>query len=60
MSARDTGWFKSSYSNAGGDQCVECRAVVDRVSVRDSKNPAGGVLRVSAASWSAFTARLKR
>ncbi|ATE57546.1 DUF397 domain-containing protein [Actinosynnema pretiosum] len=60
MPTRDTGWFKSSYSNAGGDQCVECRATVESVSVRDSKNPEGGALRVSTASWAAFTARLKR
>ncbi|WP_440901993.1 DUF397 domain-containing protein [Actinosynnema sp.] len=28
--------------------------------MRDSKNPEGGALRVSTASWAAFTARLKR
>ncbi|GAA2663343.1 MULTISPECIES: DUF397 domain-containing protein [Actinosynnema] len=53
-------WFKSSYSGAANDQCVECRLADENASVRDSKNPAGGVLRVSATAWTAFTARLKR
>ncbi|AXX34017.1 hypothetical protein APASM_6652 [Actinosynnema pretiosum subsp. pretiosum] len=39
---------------------MECRATVEAVSVRDSKNPEGGALRVSAASWAAFTAHLRR
>ncbi|MGQ0839142.1 DUF397 domain-containing protein [Actinokineospora sp.] len=52
---RDTGWFKSSFSNGGGDQCVECRiAVGTPVRVRDSKNPAAGSLRLPPAAWSAF------
>ncbi|GGP57296.1 DUF397 domain-containing protein [Saccharothrix coeruleofusca] len=56
----DTGWFKSSRSNAGGDQCVECRIVAGHgVGVRDSKNPGGGVLRVGPVAWSSFVTALK-
>lgn len=45
-------WRKSAASNSGG--CVEV-AVADRsVLTRDSKNPDGPVLRVSAAAWAAF------
>jgi hypothetical protein len=57
---RDTGWFKSSRSNGGGDACVECRITAERgVGVRDSKNPGGGALWVGPAAWSGFLAHLK-
>ncbi len=56
---RDTGWFKSSRSNGGGDQCVECRVVPGQVGVRDSKNPAAGAFWVGPAAWSAFVAEIK-
>ncbi|MBY8849959.1 DUF397 domain-containing protein [Saccharothrix longispora] len=57
MTERDTGWFTSSRSNGGGDQCVECRLLADRVGVRDSKNPGGGALWVGPAAWEAFLRR---
>lgn len=37
---RDTGWFKSTFSTSGGDNCVEVRFVGSGSRVRDSKNPA--------------------
>ncbi len=37
---RDTGWFKSTFSTSGGDNCVEVRFTGDGARVRDSKNPA--------------------
>ncbi|TCP57357.1 uncharacterized protein DUF397 [Tamaricihabitans halophyticus] len=47
-------WRKSSYSNGGGE-CVETAALDEAmVAVRDSKNPAGGVLffpRTALNSW---------
>ncbi|WP_068797908.1 DUF397 domain-containing protein [Pseudonocardia sp. HH130630-07] len=51
----DTGWFKSSRSNGGGDQCVECR-IIDGVGVlvRDSKNRDAATLRFTPDEWSAF------
>jgi hypothetical protein len=52
---RDTGWFKSSRSNGGGDQCVECRIVRDAgTGVRDSKNPDAGQFWVAPSAWSRF------
>lgn len=54
----DTGWFKSSYSNGGGDQCVEVRVTDGGVGVRDSKAPAGGRLRADSRAWTAFLAQL--
>ncbi|HEX3781922.1 MAG TPA: DUF397 domain-containing protein [Pseudonocardiaceae bacterium] len=50
----DTGWFKSSYSNAGGDQCVEVRMRLgEGATVRDSKAPTRGI-RVDSRAWTAF------
>lgn len=62
MTTESPRWFKSSYSNNGGN-CVEvatnlvpARGVVP---VRDSKVPAGPVLRVPAASFANFVAGVK-
>jgi len=52
-------WRKASYSNAGGN-CVEVADVDDGGrAVRDSKDPAGPVLRFAAAGWAAFTAGVR-
>lgn len=53
---RDSGWFKSSYSDSGGDQCVEVRMVDTVVGVRDSKCPDGGAVWLPLTSWVAFVA----
>lgn len=48
-------WRKSSFSNDQGDDCVEVAGLAHGgKAVRDSKNPAGAVLRFTAAEWSAF------
>jgi hypothetical protein len=48
---RDTGWFKSTYSGAGNDNCVEVRLTPDTVRVRDSKAPTAGQVWLSSAAW---------
>jgi hypothetical protein len=48
---RDTGWFKSSVSNSGGDSCVEVRITDRTVHLRDTKNRDAGMLEVSPAAW---------
>lgn len=62
MTTESPRWFKSSYSNNGGD-CVEVAANLVAahgvVPVRDSKVPAGPVLRVPAASFVSFVAGVK-
>lgn len=49
-------WFKSSYSDGGGGQCVEVAPCphATAIHIRDSKNPGGPVLTVTAAAWSSF------
>ncbi|QKV92485.1 DUF397 domain-containing protein [Streptomyces sp. NA02950] len=47
---------KSSYSN-GDYECVEVATnVPNTVVIRDSKNPAGPIVRCSPAAWMAFSA----
>jgi hypothetical protein len=52
-------WFKSSYSDSGGGNCVEVayeapHGHVAAIHIRDSKNPTGPTLRVSPGAWGAF------
>ncbi|WP_081706521.1 DUF397 domain-containing protein [Nocardia sp. CNY236] len=48
-------WFKSSHSG-DGEACVEVAWLgVGRVGIRDSKNPTGPALIVTAGEWRMFT-----
>jgi hypothetical protein len=48
-------WRKASRSGAQGDNCVEVAInVLGVVAVRDSKEPDGGMLIVSAEEWRGF------
>ena len=50
-----TNWRKS-HRSGGGDNCVEVAFAGDgMVGVRDSKNPAGPILKFTPAEWVAFT-----
>ncbi|MGW0813774.1 DUF397 domain-containing protein [Streptomyces viridiviolaceus] len=51
-------WFKSSYSGGNATECVEAAFVPPEVLIRDSKQPEGPWIRVSARAWDRFvTAR---
>lgn len=50
-------WRKSSRS--GDTNCVEVAVTGPAVLVRDSKDPAGGVLEFSPASWAGFIRSLR-
>lgn len=57
-------WRKSSYSNGTGGSCVEIAVLTGvpgehDVAVRDSKDPRGPALTVTARQWCAFTAAIK-
>jgi hypothetical protein len=52
-------WRTSSHSGGNGN-CVEVAANLPGIiAVRDSKNPAGPELILSAATWAAFTAAIR-
>ncbi|MFD5375309.1 DUF397 domain-containing protein [Streptomyces griseoincarnatus] len=44
-------WFKSSYSDTEGGQCVEVAPATAVVHVRDSKVEAGPILTISREAW---------
>ncbi len=50
---RGLAWRKAS-SSVGNGACVELAPIEGMVAVRDSKDPAGPVLRYTAAEWNAF------
>jgi hypothetical protein len=52
-------WIKSSYSNPSGN-CVEFAKGPDKVLVRDSKNPDGGIIEVAPNTWREFVAAVKQ
>lgn len=62
MTTESPRWFKSSYSDNGGD-CVEAAAnlVASRgiVPVRDSKDPSGPVLDLPVGAFASFVAGVK-
>ena len=47
-------WFRSSYSDSEGAECVEVALGPDAVRVRDSKDRGGPALAVSPTAWAAF------
>ncbi|MER7056789.1 DUF397 domain-containing protein [Streptomyces sp. NPDC000351] len=54
----DLNWFKSSHSGGNTTECVEAAFVPSGVLIRDSKQPEGPCLSVSASAWRCFlTAR---
>ena len=58
-------WRKSSYSNGAGGSCVEIAVLTPAagnehaIAVRDSKDPHGPALTVTARQWRGFTAAIK-
>ncbi|MFJ2956726.1 DUF397 domain-containing protein [Streptomyces sp. NPDC087270] len=49
-----TTWFKSSYSDGSGNNCVEVAPLTRAVGVRDSKDKAGPALLVTPVAWASF------
>lgn len=52
-------WRKSSRSGSQGGDCVEVAALARMVALRDSKDPAGPVLRLSSGGWAALLNEIK-
>ncbi|MEU6930601.1 DUF397 domain-containing protein [Streptomyces sp. NPDC046374] len=56
----DATWFKSSYSDGDGDNCVEVLDDIPGiVPVRDSKTPSAPALLIPATAWAAFVSGVK-
>lgn len=53
-SVREGRWRKSSFSEGGGDDCVEVDFISTGVAVRDSKNAAGPRLAFDHLAWQGF------
>ncbi|WP_405777865.1 DUF397 domain-containing protein [Streptomyces sp. NBC_00859] len=62
MTTESPRWFKSSYSNNGGE-CVEVATnlvpLCGVVPVRDSKNPSGPALDLAADAFASFVTGVK-
>jgi hypothetical protein len=54
-----TQWRKSSHSG-GDNNCVEVAGTGAAITVRDSKNPRGGMLSFSPVGWTTFTRIVRR
>lgn len=50
-------WFKSSYSDSGGGECVEV-AATSTIHIRDSKRPDAGHVTVSPTTWASFVSHI--
>jgi Domain of unknown function (DUF397) len=55
---RHAAWRKSTYSN-GATQCVEVASLGTRLAIRDSKNPGGPVLLLTASQMRDLAHRMK-
>ena len=56
-------WFRSTYSNGAGGECVECALIDERALVRDSKStnrPLIPVVVIRSGAWCPFVQALKQ
>jgi hypothetical protein len=59
METADMNWRKSSFSNGGGNACVEV-AAAGRVLVRDTTDRDGGTLTFTGEAWRDFLATVRK
>ncbi|MFC8097909.1 DUF397 domain-containing protein [Streptomyces sp. NPDC057363] len=58
MNTPELGWFKSSYSSAQGDDCVEVAVTEQSVHVRDSKDVTRRPFTMDLNGWAQFVTSL--
>jgi hypothetical protein len=56
MKTSELAWFKSSYSSAQGDDCVEVAVTEQAIHVRDSKDVTRAPFVVGRGGWTEFVA----
>ena len=56
----NTTWRKSTYSNGGGNACVETASGQGVIRVRDTTNRDGETLAFTTVAWSKFLGSVKR
>ncbi|MBJ6642707.1 DUF397 domain-containing protein [Streptomyces sp. BSE7-9] len=54
MSTPELDWFKSSYSSAQGDSCIEVAVTEQAIHVRDSKDVTRRPFAVGREEWAYF------
>ncbi|MFS8197653.1 DUF397 domain-containing protein [Streptomyces sp. CWNU-52B] len=54
MSTSELKWFKSSYSSAQGDSCVEVAITQQAICIRDSKDVTRPHFAVGRTQWTRF------
>lgn len=54
MSTPELDWYKSSYSSAQGDSCIEVAITEQAIHVRDSKDVVRRPFTVGRESWAHF------
>lgn len=58
--APEHAWFKSSYSDGTGQNCIEAAHLTPtRIAIRDSKNPTGPALLLPATAWAPFLSHIR-
>lgn len=57
--ASEGAWFKSSYSDGTGTNCVEVARLTPAIGLRDSKNPTGPALLVPPTAWTTFITHIR-
>ncbi|MFD5491411.1 DUF397 domain-containing protein [Streptomyces sp. NPDC127091] len=60
MSTPELDWFKSSYSSAQGDSCIEVAVTEQAIHVRDSKDVTRRPFTVGRDGWTKFVTFLGR
>ncbi|MFD6323872.1 DUF397 domain-containing protein [Streptomyces sp. NPDC058442] len=60
MSTPELDWFKSSYSSAQGDSCIEVAVTEQAIHVRDSKDVTRRPFTVGRDGWTEFVSFLGR
>ncbi|NEA20197.1 DUF397 domain-containing protein [Streptomyces halstedii] len=58
--APEGAWFKSTYSDGTGNNCVEAADLAPQIAVRDSKDKQGPALVFPCDSWNSFVSSLSQ